>query len=141
MQYHLGRVLDHVHVRVADLDASRSFYQAALGALGRGECLVAGDGYFHADELFVDRADGPTSRVHIAFQAASPEAVQRFHRDAIAAGGRDNGAPGPRAYHPGYFSAFVLDPDGNNVEAVWHGPVTRSAESVVVEPVRSEPTS
>ena len=60
--------------------------------------------------------------------------VQAFHRAALAAGGRDNGGPGERAYHRGYYAAFVFDPDGNNIEAVCHGPSTRSAPSVVVTP-------
>lgn len=71
----------------------------------------------------------------MAFQASDREAVHRFHEAALAAGGRDNGAPGERPYHPGYYSAYALDPDGNNVEAVHHGPTRRSADSVVVEPV------
>jgi catechol 2,3-dioxygenase-like lactoylglutathione lyase family enzyme len=71
----------------------------------------------------------------IAFQTDGTEAVARFYEAALAAGGRDNGPPGERAYHPGYYAAFVLDPDGNNVEAVFHGPATRSAPSVVLTPV------
>jgi catechol 2,3-dioxygenase-like lactoylglutathione lyase family enzyme len=71
--------------------------------------------------------------VHIAFQANDREAVERFHEAGLAAGGRDNGAPGERPYHPGYYSAYLLDPDGNNVEAVYHGPAKRSAPSVVIE--------
>ena len=58
--------------------------------------------------------------------------MERFHRDGLAAGGRDNGAPGERDYHPGYYAAFLLDPDGNNVEAVYHGPAERSADAVTV---------
>jgi catechol 2,3-dioxygenase-like lactoylglutathione lyase family enzyme len=130
---HLGRLIDHVHLRVADLTASRRFYRAALAALGRLDAFGENEHAFWADELYVDRADGPVSRVHLAFQARSEDEVRAFHAQALAAGGRDNGAPGPRSYHPGYFGAFVLDPDGNNIEAVWHGPATRSAASVVVE--------
>jgi len=129
---HLGRLLDHVHLRVSDLAASRRFYRAALEAIGRLDAFGEGDGYFHADELFVDVADGPVSRVHLAFQARSEAEVQRFHAMTLAAGGRDNGAPGPRHYHPCYYGAFVLDPDGNNIEAVFHGPRTRTADSVEV---------
>jgi catechol 2,3-dioxygenase-like lactoylglutathione lyase family enzyme len=70
--------------------------------------------------------------VHLAFQAADRAAVDRFHAAALAAGGRDRGAPGERPYHAGYYGAFVLDPDGNNVEAVHHGRGRRSAASVVV---------
>jgi predicted lactoylglutathione lyase len=72
------------------------------------------------------------SQVHLALQAGSEAQVQRFHAMTLAAGGRDNGAPGPRPYHPGYYAAFVMDPDGNNIEAVYHGPATRSAASIEV---------
>ena len=133
MQYHVGRLIDHVHLRVADLEASRRFYRAALNALGRDLTGESPD-HFAADELWVDRADGPVSRVHLAFQTASRAAVHDFYDAALAAGGRDNGRPGERPYHPGYYGAFVLDPDGNNIEAVHHGPVDRSAPSVVLTP-------
>ncbi len=113
-----GRLIDHIHLRVADLDASKRFYRAALEALDMLEGYGEGDGHFHFDELYVDRADKTVSSVHLAFQAKDPAAVQRFHAAALQAGGRDNGAPGLRGDHPGYYSAFVLDPDGNNVEAV-----------------------
>jgi catechol 2,3-dioxygenase-like lactoylglutathione lyase family enzyme len=127
---HAGRLLDHVHLRVADLEASKRFYKAVLAAVGL-ELSSEGDGYFAADELFVS-ADGPvTEHLHLALQADDQETVRRFHEAALAAGGRDNGAPGEREYHPGYYAAYALDPDGNNVEAVYHGPVNRSAESVV----------
>jgi catechol 2,3-dioxygenase-like lactoylglutathione lyase family enzyme len=132
--YQFGRLIDHVHLRVADLEASQRFYRAVLGALGRPDSLVEGKGHFHVDELFVDLADGPVSHVHLAFQAPDRETVGAFHRAALQAGGRDNGAPGERAYHPGYYGAFVFDPDGNNIEAVFHGAATRSAPSVVVTP-------
>jgi catechol 2,3-dioxygenase-like lactoylglutathione lyase family enzyme len=134
MAYHRGRLVDHVHLRVADLEASKRFYRAALEALGlKGAIREAGD-HFSADELWIDRAEGPVSRVHLAFQAGDRATVQRFHAACLAAGGRDNGAPGERPYHPGYYAAFVLDPDGNNVEAVYHGPLARSATSVVLTP-------
>ena len=129
MEHHVGRLIDHLHLRTADLAASRRFYRAALRALGR-DFTSESDGHFAADELWVDRADGPASRVHLAFQAASREAVDAFHKAALAAGGRDNGGPGERGYHPGYYGAFVLDPDGNNIEAVYHGAASRSAASV-----------
>jgi catechol 2,3-dioxygenase-like lactoylglutathione lyase family enzyme/N-acetylglutamate synthase-like GNAT family acetyltransferase len=134
MEFHAGRLLDHVHLRVADLAASKRFYRAILVALGLPDIMVEGKDYFQADELFVDRADGPISRVHLAFQAPDHATVDAFHRAALAAGGRDNGAPGERKYHPGYYAAFVLDPDGNNIEAVCHGPTRRSAASVVITP-------
>ena len=133
-EYHLGRLVDHVHIRVRDLEASKRFYRAALRALGL-DLTWEGDGAFAADELFVSDDGEPTARLHLAFQAADHEAVDRFHEAALAAGGRDNGGPGERHYHPGYYSAYALDPDGNNVEAVFHGPARRSAPSVVVEPV------
>lgn len=140
MEFHLGRLIDHVHLRVGDLDRSRAFYTAVLGALGREITLDAGR-FFVADELFVDQADGEVSRVHLAFQAADPEAVQRFHATGLARGGTDNGAPGERSYHPGYYGAYLRDPDGNNIEAVWHGPATRSVEDVVVSPTSDHPVS
>ena len=134
-ELHRGRLIDHVHLITADLAKSKRFYAAVLGALGRrieGE----GDGYFWSDELFVSTADEHTrgaTRVHLAFQARDEAAVQRFHAAGLAAGGSDNGAPGLRPYHPGYYGAFVIDPDGNNIEAVFHGPAKRSAPSVVVD--------
>ena len=70
--------------------------------------------------------------MHLAFQAADQDAVRRFHKAGLAAGGTDNGPPREREYHPGYYAAFLLDPDGNNVEAVWHGPHERSAKSVLI---------
>jgi class 3 adenylate cyclase/catechol 2,3-dioxygenase-like lactoylglutathione lyase family enzyme len=132
-EYHLGRLIDHVHLRVRDLEASKRFYSAVLEALGShlgGE----GDGYFWADELFASDDGKPTASLHLAFQARDHDAVHRFYAAALAAGGRDNGRPGEREYHPGYYAAYVLDPDGNNVEAVHHGPGRRSAESIVVSP-------
>jgi catechol 2,3-dioxygenase-like lactoylglutathione lyase family enzyme len=131
---HRGRLIDHVHLVVRDLAASKQFYAAVLGALGR---TIEGEGehYFYSDELFVSTADehsGPPMRVHLGFQAADREAVDRFHSAGLAAGGRDHGAPGLRKYHAGYYAAFLIDPDGHNIEAVYHGPVQRSAESVVL---------
>ena len=133
MEFHQGRLLDHVHLRVRDLEASKRFYRAAVEALGL-ELTRETESAFVVDELYVNDDGEPTSRVHIAFQAADHEAVQRFYDAALAAGGRDNGRPGERDYHPGYYAAYVLDPDGNNVEAVFHGPSVRSAASVVVTP-------
>ena len=133
MEYHVGRLIDHVHLRVADLERSKAFYAAVLEALGTGVEIGEGPGFFYADELFVSD-DGPPSSVHLAFQAPDEATVRRFHEAALAAGGVDNGGPGERSYHPGYFAAFALDPDGNNVEAVYHGPATRSAASVVIVP-------
>lgn len=134
---HRGRLIDHLHLVVADLDASQHFYEAVLGALGvpiGGE----GPGFFWADELFVSSLDSEaaagflTGRHHLAFQAPDRTTVDAFHTAALAAGGRDHGRPGERSYHPGYYAAFVLDPDGNKIEAVFHGPAQRSAASVEI---------
>jgi len=138
MEFHRGRLLDHVHLRVSDLETSKRFYQAIFDALGLPDVLHQGPGFFYADELFVNVADEYVTRVHLAFQASTPEIVRAFYHAALGAGGRDNGSPGERAYHPGYFAAFVLDPDGNNVEAVYHGPFVRSADSVVIKPDTGE---
>jgi catechol 2,3-dioxygenase-like lactoylglutathione lyase family enzyme len=126
---HAGRLLDHVHLRVTDLAASRRFYEAALDVLGIE--VRGGDESFAADELYVSADAPPTHGFHLAFQAADKDTVHRFYEAALAAGGRDNGPPGERDYHPGYYAAYVLDPDGTNVEAVYHGPFERSAPSVV----------
>lgn len=129
--YHVGRLIDHVHLRVRDLDASKRFYRAVLEAVGR-QVTTESDSHIGSDELWIDAADenGP-SKVHLAFQAADHEAVKRFHAAGLAAGGRDNGGPGEREYHPGYYAAFLLDPDGNNIEVVVHADhVRRSAPSV-----------
>lgn len=137
-ELHRGRLIDHLQLVVRDLDESRRFYGAVLGALG---VPIAGEGpgFFWADELVVSSADSPaaagvvTGRSHFAFQAASREVVDAVYEVALANGGRDNGAPGERArYHPGYYAAFVLDPDGNNVEVVFHGEAKRSAASVSI---------
>lgn len=127
METHRGRLIDHLHLRVRDLEASKRFYKAALGALGLS--IVEADDHFFIDELWVDVGNAP-SRVHLAFQAADRAAVDRFHAAALSAGGRDNGGPGERKYHPGYYAAFAFDPDGNNIEAVYHGPHNRSVASV-----------
>jgi catechol 2,3-dioxygenase-like lactoylglutathione lyase family enzyme len=134
---HRGRLIDHVQLVVRDLSASRRFYDAVLGELGF-KLGGSGEDFFWYDELFVSSIDSKaaegvvTGRAHLAFQAADRDAVERFHRAALAAGGRDHGAPGERPYHPGYYAAFVLDPDGNNIEAVFHGKARRSAPSVEI---------
>lgn len=134
-ELHRGRLIDHLHLVVRDLPASRRFYEAVLGALGI-PLGGSADDHFWADELFVSTADSKaahgelTGRVHLAFQAQDRAAVDAFHLAALAHGGKDNGAPGERPYHPGYYAAFALDPDGNNIEAVFHGEAQRSAASV-----------
>jgi catechol 2,3-dioxygenase-like lactoylglutathione lyase family enzyme len=133
--YHMGRLIDHVHLRTRDFEKARVFYGAILAVLGI-PFTASGDDWFQVDELYVDAADAATqpTHVHLAFQAANAEMVAAFHRAALDAGGVDNGGPGERPYHPGYYAAFVLDPDGNNIEAVYHGPNTRSAASILIEP-------
>jgi catechol 2,3-dioxygenase-like lactoylglutathione lyase family enzyme len=131
MQFHRGRLIDHVHLKVRDLEAARVFYRAALAAVGVP--LTEAVDHLSADELWIDEGE-PHTHIHLAFQAADRETVERFHEAGLAAGGRDNGPPGERPYHPGYYAAFLLDPDGNNIEAVFHGPFKRSAASVVVTP-------
>jgi catechol 2,3-dioxygenase-like lactoylglutathione lyase family enzyme len=131
MEFHRGRLIDHIQLRCGDLAASRRFYETVFGVLGR-EIIQIAPGLLVADELCLTPSDGPTSRIHLAFQTESREQVQRVHAAGLAAGGRDNGPPGERHYHPGYYAAFLLDPDGNNVEAVHHGASVRSAASVVI---------
>jgi len=109
-EYHVGRLVDHVHLRVRDLEASKRFYRAALEALALG-LTWEGEDAFAADELYVSDDGEPTSRVHIAFQARDRAAVHGFHAAVLAAGGRDNGAPGERSYYPGYYAAYALDPE------------------------------
>ena len=134
---HRGRLIDHLHLVVRDLAASRRFYDAVLEALDV-PLGGAGETWFWADELFVSTAESEaalgqlTGRCHLAFQAKDRAMVEAFHRAGLAAGGRDNGAPGERPYHPGYYAAFLLDPDGNNIEAVFHGAAERSADSVEI---------
>jgi catechol 2,3-dioxygenase-like lactoylglutathione lyase family enzyme len=132
MEFHQGRLVDHIGLTVRDLAASRRFYSAVLEVLGIPVMDHPATRAFSADELWISDDGPPNGHVHIAFQAKDREAVERFHAAGLAAGGRDNGAPGERDYHPGYYGAFLLDPDGNNVEAVYHGPTQRSADSVVV---------
>ena len=131
MQFYRGRLFDHVHLVVADLAATRAFYGAVLDVVGI-PIEREGDSWFQADEFYVSGGSPLTGRVHLAFQANDRETVDRFHAAGLAAGGRDNGKPGERKYHPGYYAAYLLDPAGNNIEAVFHGPADRSADAVVV---------
>lgn len=134
-ELHRGRLIDHLQLVVRDLPRSLAFYEAVFGALGI-PMGGKGDTFFWADELFVSTPNSPaaqgtlTGRHHFAFQARDREMVQAAYDAGLANGGTDNGAPGERPYHPGYFAAFLLDPDGNNVEVVFHGPAKRSADSV-----------
>jgi catechol 2,3-dioxygenase-like lactoylglutathione lyase family enzyme len=136
-ELHRGRLIDHIQLVVKDLPASQKFYAAVFKVL---DIPIGGssEDYFWADELFVSSADSDaaqgvlTGRHHLAFQARDRATVEAFHKAALANGGEDNGAPGERPYHPGYYAAFVLDPDGNNIEAVFHGAAKRSAASVKI---------
>jgi catechol 2,3-dioxygenase-like lactoylglutathione lyase family enzyme len=136
-ELHRGRLIDHIQLVVRDIGASKRFYKAVFEVLKiplGGEA----DDHIWADELFISTRESEaalgqlTGRAHIAFQGKDRDTVERFHKAAIAAGGKDYGAPGERKYHPGYYGAFVLDPDGNNIEVVFHGPAKKSAESVKV---------
>lgn len=130
-----GRLIDHIQLVVRDLAVSQTFYEAVLRVLGI-PMGGFGEGFFWADEFCVSSADSEsadgklTGRTHVAFQAQNREMVDEFYEVALRNGGTDNGPPGLRDYHPGYYAAFVLDPDGNNIEAVYHGLAERSAASV-----------
>jgi catechol 2,3-dioxygenase-like lactoylglutathione lyase family enzyme len=117
--------VDHLTLRVRDLEASRRFYRAALSPWGSREVeLESGEISFGpegSEDLAIAPGE-PSGPIHLAFAAPDRETVDRFHEAALAAGGRDNGAPGERPqYHPGYYAAYAIDPDGNNLEAVFHG--------------------
>ena len=121
-------MIDHIQLRVANFDASRNFYARALEPIGyRAEyddakSKMAGFGAKGAIDLWIGEG-APATRAHIALKSASRDAVKQFHAAALAAGGKDNGAPGLCAdYSPTYFAAFVFDPDGNNIEVVCHEP-------------------
>lgn len=121
-------IIDHVGFAVADFEKSRAFYKAALGTLGMQMLLdFTHDGDSHAGfgidkpDFWIGTGKQKGSRVHVAFVARSRAEVEAFHSVALSMGGTDNGAPGLRPqYHPGYYGAFVFDPDGNNIEAVFH---------------------
>ncbi|MFE0756886.1 VOC family protein [Inquilinus sp. NPDC058860] len=118
-------MIDHVTINVSDLQKSKRFYESALAPLGYGVAFGK-EGSFWAfdigDGLFeIQRSDGPPplTPTHVAFRVKSREEVDAFHCAALAVGGRDNGAPGPRPeYTEAYYAAFVLDPDGHNIEAM-----------------------
>ncbi|HWE15005.1 MAG TPA: VOC family protein [Solirubrobacteraceae bacterium] len=122
-------VVDHVSVGVSDLARSREFYRRALTPLGfaeigrwRDDAPETTFGLEEAADFAISLAYPPSGSVHVAFAADRREQVDAFYAAAIAAGGRDNGAPGLRPeYSEGYYGAFVLDPDGHNIEAVHHG--------------------
>ena len=125
-------ILDHTGVTVSDIARSRAFYTAALAPLGAVVAMeVNAPGYtglgYGRDgkpDFWIGAHGGPaTTPIHLAFAAANRAQVDAFYAAAMAAGGKDNGPPGLRPhYHPNYYGAFVLDPDGHNVEAVCHAP-------------------
>ncbi len=126
-------MIDHMTIKVADFDRARAFYDAVFAPLGVSLILMAppeaqmkAGGYGRGKPVFWVREGNPPPadyQQHIAFTADSRTEVDAFYRAAIAAGGRDNGPPGPRPhYHPDYYAAFVFDLDGNNIEAVCHAP-------------------
>jgi len=126
-------MIDHTGLKMSDPARSRRFYEGALAPLGyavlmeipkehTGGIVVLGMGVAPKPDFWL--AEGkPNDKLHIAFRADDRAQVDAFHAAALAAGGTDNGPPGPRPhYHPGYYGAFVLDPDGHNIEAVCHQP-------------------
>jgi catechol 2,3-dioxygenase-like lactoylglutathione lyase family enzyme len=118
-------MIDHINIGVADVAASRAFYEPALAPLGYVVLMdrTYGVGFGRDGKPDFWISDRPSSApLHVAFAAPDRETVDAFHAAALAAGGRDNGPPGLRPYHPSYYGAFVLDPEGNNVEAVSHRP-------------------
>ena len=137
-QLHRGRLIDHIQLVVRDLKASQEFYTAVLAVLDI-PIIGTAENYFWADELVVSSAESPaalgmlTGRHHLAFQAKDCATVDAFYFAALAHGGQSNGEPAERPYHSGYYAAFVIDPDGNNIEAVYHGEAQRSAPSIVID--------
>jgi catechol 2,3-dioxygenase-like lactoylglutathione lyase family enzyme len=126
-------MIDHTGLTVSNAEASRRFYEAALAPLGYAMLMqvpkevtagktVLGFGVAPKPDFWIVDGAPNEPRIHIAFRADSKQQVDDFYAAALAAGGKDNGPPGPRPhYHPGYYGAFVLDPDGHNIEAVFHG--------------------
>lgn len=127
-------MLDHTGVVVSDFDKSKAFYSKALSAIGyellmelpasvTGHADVAGFGEPPKPDFWISSGTPNRPPVHVAFGVSGRALVDAFYKAAIAAGGRDNGPPGPRPhYHENYYGAFVLDPDGHNIEAVCHSP-------------------
>ena len=118
-------MFDHIGFRVRDMEASRRFYLAALAPLGGGVAMEGpygvGLGRGGKPSLWLSQGAPPVSPLHIAFAARTRAEVDAFHAAALAAGAKDNGAPGLRPhYHPNYYGAFAIDPDGHNIEAVCH---------------------
>ncbi len=132
MKYHQGRLIDHIGFGVSNLERSKAFYVAILSALGKSDGYGGDDSGFYFDEFYVAQRDSAVTNLHLAFQADSIDQVHAFYQAGLDAGGRDNGPPGYREYHDCYYAAFLLDPDGNNIEAVCDVGAERSSASVVV---------
>jgi catechol 2,3-dioxygenase-like lactoylglutathione lyase family enzyme len=120
-------MIDHIGVSVSDVGQSKVFYRAALAPLGYSMLMEFGDasgfGVAPKPDFWIGEGAMSGARGHVAFRADSRKVVDAFYKAAVAAGGRDNGPPGLRPhYHASYYGAFVLDPDGHNIEAVCHGP-------------------
>lgn len=122
-------MIDHISIVVSDYSKASNFYRRALAPLGMsclfevpGALRSAGFGQAPRPVFWIAERTSPLNPVHVALSATSIESVEAFFRAALAAGGTDNGGPGYRQYHPGYYAAFVLDPDGHNIEAVYHDP-------------------
>ena len=120
-------MIDHTGVTVSDVKRSKAFYSAALAPIGYAVImdigLFAGFGVPPKPDFWIGQGKPNDPPTHVAFRVESRDLVDAFHRAAVAAGGKDNGQPGVRAqYHPNYYGAFVLDPDGHNIEAVCHTP-------------------
>ena len=120
-------IIDHIGMAVSNADKSRAFYTAALAPLGIDKIMEfdgwAGFGRSGRPEFWFGEGGPAQNPMHIAFAAENRQQVRDFYEAAIAAGGRDNGAPGLREeYHPNYYGAFIIDPDGHNIEAVCHAP-------------------
>jgi catechol 2,3-dioxygenase-like lactoylglutathione lyase family enzyme len=135
-------MIDHIGFPVSNYGRSKAFYERALAPLGytlimevqqnQHDAPAAGFGTAGKPDFWIGGEGGLDRTVHIAIVAKDRAAVDAFYKAALAAGGKDNGAPGERPYHPGYYAAFLLDPDGNNIEAVFHGEALRSAASVQI---------
>ena len=135
-------MIDHMTLTVSNLDRSIDFYNRALGPLGYGVTMrfedFVGIGTKRKPFFWIKPGPFPTQPMHIAFVARSRGDVEKFHREALAAGARDNGPPGLRPdYHPNYFGAFVIGPDGHNLEAVCHDPVPAARSRKKARPTRA----
>ena len=129
-------MIDHIGIKVSSLEQSKRFYEQMLESIGyclfEAHAEFAGFGRGGKPDFWIHAGEAPTATVHVAFRASERNQVETFYAAAIAAGARDNGPPGLRdKYHPNYFGAFVLDPDGNNIEVVCHDPESCKTDNAV----------